>query len=532
DHDRCSKLDETYLPTRVIDCSDPSKPRLFETHRQIKGYYCTLSYVWGGEQHQKTTAANIDTYVREGINVPLPQTIADAIFVTHKLGVRYLWVDALCIIQDSFEDKVKELANMGRIYRDSSLTISVLSAYRADEGFLPDERTSVVSLGRMLLKYDIPRQDPSLGYKHQTVATHSPLDERGWCLQESILSPRRLIFQPPYVQYKCRSFSQNFTPDRWEKETASGYSQSDYILFTIAKDTSASGGGVADDKLRERWEQILSSYTRCKITVPNDKLVALAGVAEVFQSISQDDYLAGLWRRTLLNDLLWKPFGPIGPDEVLPPRPVEYRAPTWSWASVGDVVINPHRKHMFEDPSTEYEAEILACEVTPKSSIHPLGEVEEATLTVEAKIRPLMLDGQKCTFMERKGTRTGDVFQSVSLGGDWVAPVGNCLESGSSSVDRLGGEGQEKKRIGIRFDCLEGTAQDRPMDFFVIILRAGRRWGNREGYRDEGWMRGLLVLRVEDDVEQYRRVAKLDLQYNFQWPDWFDTTPLKTVTLV
>ncbi|KAF8954614.1 heterokaryon incompatibility protein-domain-containing protein [Flammula alnicola] len=279
DHDHCSKLDETYLPTRVIDCSDPSKPRLFETHRQIKGYYCTLSYVWGGEQHQKTTIANIDTYVREGINVPLPQTITDAIFATHKLGVRYLWVDALCIIQDSFEDKVKELANMGHVYRDSYLTISVLSAYRADEGFLPDERTSVMlpfhvahrikwsrSLGRMLLKYDIPRQDPSLGYKHQTVATHSPLDERGWCLQESILSPRRLVFQPPYVQYKCRSFSENLTPGQWEKETT--YSQRDYILFPIAKDDSTSGGGVAEDELREQWEQILSSYTGCKITVP------------------------------------------------------------------------------------------------------------------------------------------------------------------------------------------------------------------------------------------------------------------------
>ncbi len=113
-HEHCSENEETYLPTRVIDCSAPSKPRLVQTNRQLRGFYCNLSYVWGGDQSSKTTLSNIDTYINEGITLPIPQTIADAISVTNKLGIKYLWVDALCIIQDSTEDKNKELGIMSK----------------------------------------------------------------------------------------------------------------------------------------------------------------------------------------------------------------------------------------------------------------------------------------------------------------------------------------------------------------------------------------------------------------------------------
>ena len=167
DHEHCPEDEETYLPTRVIDCSDPSKPRLVHTNRQVRGHYCNLSYVWGGDQPLKTTLSNIDTYINDGITPPIPQTIADAIFVTNKLGFKYLWVDALCIIQDSVEDKNKELGIMSNIYADAYLTISALSSFRADQGFLPNERGPDVlpficadrakPAGHMLLDIYIPR---------------------------------------------------------------------------------------------------------------------------------------------------------------------------------------------------------------------------------------------------------------------------------------------------------------------------------------------------------------------------------------
>ncbi|PPQ96975.1 hypothetical protein CVT26_006431 [Gymnopilus dilepis] len=540
DHEHCPAVEETYLPTRVIDCSDPSKPRLFETHRQIQAHYCTLSYVWGGEQHQKTTTANIDTYVREGINVPLPQTIADAILATNKLGCRYLWVDALCIIQDSVEDKVKELADMAHIYRDAYITLSVLSSFRADHGFLPDEREPDVvafytngssSAGRMLLEYVIPRPLPGRG-KYETVVLHRPLDKRGWCLQESILPARRLIFQPPFLYYKCPSFTQlNISRptqlDRMFYGQQTAYPVDDHILFQ-GKD---SANPPADEgTVRERWRKLLLDYTERSITVPYDKLVALAGVAQIFGSLSKDAYVAGLWKKTLISDLLWTIWPPMGPDAASLPRPVDYRAPSWSWASV-DAKLD---LHTFGAPpsAATYEAEVLGVDVALKNETLQFGEVADAKLFLKAKIHPLMRDGSKCVFTEIKGARSeGNPFVRTEFNWEWKPPGGNCLEPvapNPTDSQTDSDDGDDDDRVsGIVFDSAEGTAPDPPLDFFVVILRAGRQWRNVGD-----WMHGLLLLPVEGEAEQYRRVAKLNLQYDFQWPDWFDSAPLKTLTLV
>ncbi|KAF9480854.1 HET-domain-containing protein, partial [Pholiota conissans] len=341
-HEHCSPPEKTHLPTRVIDCSDPSKPRLFDTGRKIVDHYCTLSYAWGGDQPAKTTTANIHTYTNEGINVPLPQTIAEAIAVTNKLGLKYLWVDALCIIQDSDDDKIKELGIMGQIYRHAYLTISVLSAYRADEGFLPDERPPDV------LPYYLAGQPQS----------------PGWCFQESALSARRLIFQPPNVMYKCR-----------KKASPAN----DHILFPI--EGRANNVTPSDEDLRERWRRTLLDYSERKITVASDKFVALASIVEVFQSVMNDQYIAGLWKNNLLHDLHWKVWPPMGPDEGPRLRPEGYRAPTWSWASTDGRLDLPYS---LSPPSSaaSYQAEILSWDVTPKARELPLGELVDGKLVM------------------------------------------------------------------------------------------------------------------------------------------------------
>jgi len=349
---------------------------------------------------------------------------------------------------------------------------------------------------------------------------HSPLEKRGWCLQESILSPRRLIFQPPHVYYKCRTFS-DLEISRPIPMQIGSLSQSmppiavnDHIIFLPPKKREIAVE-VSEEELRERWRTMLLNYSERSITVPSDKFVALASIAELFQSSLKDQYIAGLWRRTLLYDLLWKVWPPMGPDERHAPRPAAYRAPTWSWASVDGLLDSSYSY----PPSSAacYEADILACSATPKVSTLPFGEITAATLTLRAKVHPLMRDGSKCVFTEDRGTRSGGQFVYTSSNSSWDPPPGNCLEPLSP---------KEPIR-GIVFDCQEGTEKDRPMDFYVIILRAGREWKNQGD-----WMHGLLVLKVDGEVEQYRRVARLDLEYEFQWLDWFDDAPLETVTLI
>lgn len=103
-----------FVPTRLLELGADGAVRLVKTNRVSAKYntWVSLSYVWGGEQHWKTTLDRLDTY-KERIPVnDLPQTISDALTVCRYLGVSYLWVDSLCIVQDDPEDMSNELPTM------------------------------------------------------------------------------------------------------------------------------------------------------------------------------------------------------------------------------------------------------------------------------------------------------------------------------------------------------------------------------------------------------------------------------------
>lgn len=213
------------LPTRVVDCTDPDHPRLVSTEGRY-GRYVTLSYVWGGDQVQKTTTSNISAY-EHGIEPSLlPATIRDAIHATHALGVQSIWIDSLCIIQDSDEDKLRELGRMHLIYRHAFLTIIAASASGVTEGFL---QARPVAPRDVSLPFICPPQPAAAGYSDAphtvqqvgrmrasttyTAAEGSlqsytralePINARGWCLQEYYMSPRSLIFTSESLQFRWR----------------------------------------------------------------------------------------------------------------------------------------------------------------------------------------------------------------------------------------------------------------------------------------------------------------------------------------
>jgi hypothetical protein len=117
------------LPTRVLEAlSEDGMPalRLYETKGQ-PGQYSTLSYCWGGEQHYKLVKARLEAYKDKIEESCLPQTVKDAIYVTRRLRIRYLWIDAYCIIQDSTEDKSTEIGKMASIYKNAFLAIQSFS---------------------------------------------------------------------------------------------------------------------------------------------------------------------------------------------------------------------------------------------------------------------------------------------------------------------------------------------------------------------------------------------------------------------
>ena len=134
-HEGCPRISMNILPSRVIDVE---KICLHETEGRETGNYVALSYCWGGDQKMKTTKENIASKKISIKLEHLPRTLQDAIQVCRQLAIRYLWIDALCIIQDNDDDKTRELSQMALIYNRATLVVSASRAQSVYDGFLVD----------------------------------------------------------------------------------------------------------------------------------------------------------------------------------------------------------------------------------------------------------------------------------------------------------------------------------------------------------------------------------------------------------
>ena len=354
-HKQCQVTGRTglsLLPTRVLDVGTSDAPKLllhiFSSGEMAeRGEYACLSYCWGGDQFKTF----LDTVEELKTHIPIDQlslTVADAVEVTRRLGLRYLWVDALCIVQDSDEDKAREIARMGAIYKNSTVTIAAATARAASEGFLrrppSTPRSAAVRVRLPNGQVGIVRLTLSHFYYagQARLERDHPLDSRGWCLQEYLLSPRLLIFSMFNVERACQI----------DKEVAGdgplGRGQTFGATFRLPP--AIFGGETIRDQLtrlgrrdirfsfpRERirlWEQIVSDFSCRELTDLRDRLPALAGIAGELQKAWGDEYMFGMWKRLLPWTLAWEALVPEGR-----PRERSSLAPTWSWASLNTGVV-------------------------------------------------------------------------------------------------------------------------------------------------------------------------------------------------
>ncbi|KAI0655283.1 heterokaryon incompatibility protein-domain-containing protein [Cubamyces menziesii] len=409
-HDSCRKRSSLHpkapSPRRLIDCTNPLRPRILDTKR-TPCVYVTLSYVWGEDQPHKTSSANISSYIRHGIdNETLPQTIRDAIYVAHTLQIQYLWTDGLCIIQDSPEDKRRELASMRDIYRHAYLTIDAASAEKATDGFLQAQSLSdsglplpffyprghgeQAEIGTLYISHSVkrPLQDPRTRYGSYNVAswrvrnnglttidslTGGYTGRRAWCLQETLLSTRCLVFSDSTVQLRCQTTTRNINGaphnDSLDVPRLPGvafYPQPRIERYSYEW-----------KNIRQLWSRIVREYSSRSLSYPSDKLVACAALAETFACALGSEYVAGLWDDSFIfHDLLWQ-------RTSWSPRPVAYRAPSWSWASVdGEVSM------IFDylDPSAEALVEVIDCKVAAQSKKLPFGPVSDGSLILRGRL--------------------------------------------------------------------------------------------------------------------------------------------------
>lgn len=390
------------LPTRVIDVGTDLEPiaKLFQPASVMYEHYITLSYCWGQQRFLTTVSSNFAAHLEKLPESSLPKTFTDAIEIARKLSFRYLWIDALCIIQDSVEDKTIEISAMERIYSDSALTIAVVNANGVAEGFLrPKSR----------LRVDIPYRCPDgiLGTiqvsPQDTVDLwQEPLYTRAWCLQENLLSSRLLLFTNTEVLWQCESIPMkrpNTThvayPDENPQLGKSPFARLPRLLLQPATqnlDPAASASVSTAEHGFEAikyniWRNIVQNYTRRRLTVLSDRLPAIAGISQRFKEAWSDEYYAGIWKRQFIPSLTWRRkeslYGPEG--QYWPPL-AEYRAPSWSWASIEGPIEFDYRFDLGNVRGLG--ARLISCDVTPLKHQVPLGEVKSGKAVLEASLIP------------------------------------------------------------------------------------------------------------------------------------------------
>ncbi|KAH7126518.1 heterokaryon incompatibility protein-domain-containing protein [Dactylonectria estremocensis] len=320
-HQACEQPESKPLPRRVLDVRG-KKVTLCNSAGQF-GDYCALSYRWGPpEQTLRTTDINIGD-IMNGIDLSLfPKLLQDAVTLTRRLGVPYLWIDALCIIQGNKKDWEAEAPKMGEYYHHAVLTISASLANEVSEPFLVprDEiRKDLLSMFDFtdpdgIISQIIARRVPD--YAGIPLVANSPLSSRAWTWQENVLSTRIAHFTKTEIIWECRS--QQAFENGARLQCAVG------LAYRFAR---------AGDDLEYYWKVLVMEYSKRELTYESDRLPAISSVAAHFSKSIPGRYLAGVWEHWLFSDMVWK--ASWGFENTMPLTPKDSsEMPSWSWGSV------------------------------------------------------------------------------------------------------------------------------------------------------------------------------------------------------
>lgn len=309
--------------------------------------YTTLSHCWGGvggPRPLKTTSYNLDAH-KHGISMgELPKTFRDAVTIALRIGISWLWIDSLCIVQNDTKDWESEAGRMAAVYENSFLTIAATSSTNCEGGCDIGSREAVVIEGMTPLSFATRYEgsEPGSGQKIKLKRTRTPwrkqsmrpaLHTRGWALQEASLSRRILHMADHHMIWQCRQrFDQEVIDLRLSGMAGDAFRQYGFLWNArIGTTDDPYWRGTeylvkdSTDLLNDMWWTIVKSYARREFTYPSDRLPALAGMVEYYSRKLQDASLLGLWKNTIAFDLAWSVYrGEL---------PLERTLPTWTWLS-------------------------------------------------------------------------------------------------------------------------------------------------------------------------------------------------------
>lgn len=372
-HQQCD-LFTTVGPKRLLRLGPENHVCIINTPKQMPKFVA-LSYCWGGDQESKLTQKTIDLFRDELPWNRLTVLHRDVITLCRNLGIEYLWIDALCIIQDNRDDWVDQAAVMADIYENAHLTISATCCPnprqslfgRGGTGYGGEEKELHRSEDGALLL--VSRKHIQVGHHNVLYgsAEEDLLETRGWCFQESRLSRRMISFTSKELQWQCR---QRRTCECGDLATEDMHSM---LLFKGMEP-------IKKSEAYRLWDRLLQQYSRTRLTKAEDRLVALAGLASRVALFTESAYIAGLWRDNLTVSLLWNS------KSASRSFSTEYRAPTFSWASVDSPVEMVRHLEYATAGVWKTTIEVIDAHVDLKSKDSPFGEVTDGFLRVKGMV--------------------------------------------------------------------------------------------------------------------------------------------------
>lgn len=426
-HKTCSKYDieqnDSNRPARLLDLTpiqrnSESGIRLIETASGSWYRYACLSHRWDDKVKQhKTTLATVSKSL-DFLNLKdMPTNFRDSISIARGLNIPYLWIDSICIIQsgDDGRDLHTELAKMGSIFQNAYLTIAAVSSPDSEGGCFIKEKwpdicfsISTNTSGPHVMG---ARVLDKKGFKVpvEVFKNRFPLLNRAWVFQERLLSPRLLQCNYGEFVFECLESSQCECSSGMAPHPArvgwipTGAGVSSTHRQRLHANDEGSGADLKATGWEDYWKDIVKEYMKLELSKSSDVLPAIAGCAQALATHLDTTYIAGMWKKTLENELLWyvetqSAEAVLEPDlegGYPKPRPEGSTAPSWSWASVSmrqTIRYMGWRKGQTwtnSDPLLKKAIKEVHCE--PELVANPFGKLKEAYLKLDTLLYPWYL---------------------------------------------------------------------------------------------------------------------------------------------
>ena len=449
-HQRCKTPQQVRGPKRLLHCLSDGSVRLERQSPTQHRDYIALPYCWGdGMAVKKTTMETVDSHHVKIPGENLPRLYREVVALARGLNINYVWIDSLCIIQDSKEDKDEELMRMSDIFRGAFVVVVAAAVLSPLEPLLRLAKTqpgesyawrlwrtaSMVSYQEK--DFDVKFRIRCDAHRYPNADEDTPTGSRAWCFQEKLLASRCLVFCEDEVVWECRSCclcecgkeqkdfsvapgSGNASNSSWPlMTTMEPYRQ---MLLPLAEHEPQLDGTLkyfADGEAAYSfWETAVKNYSVRALTFQTDRLPAISAVASIVAEATGDRYLAGLWRDDLLAGLSWRvqPPGPYVDFKHTTPHQwhQEYIAPTWSWASLTSIGISyrlyrtRHSRDAHLDASVDKASTVLERQ-------NPFGRVSDAAIVLSGLHCDAELTTSESDTFHQLDFGHGDV-QKVDLG--------------------------------------------------------------------------------------------------------------------